>query len=92
MEMLNGFLKYDPLGVLNFAARVALASRPYNYNIDSFSIAQVTQLVETVLADFRSRVREGEGMKDLITILDISAEAGWTEALRLIWKLDEIYR
>lgn len=53
---------------------------------------EVVKFVETVLADHRSEVREGESLEDLLNLLDIFAKTGWSDALRLVWRLDEIFR
>ncbi len=92
MELLNGVLRYDPRGVLHMAAGVAKSSSRYGYNLDSLAIRETVKLTEAVLADYRHEVREGEPLRDLLTLLDVFAEAGWPDALRLIWRLDEVYR
>jgi hypothetical protein len=92
MEILNDVLRYDPRGVLHMAARVAQSSKPFGYNADSLAVREVVNLVESILADYRSEVREGESLRDLLNLLDVFAEAGWPEALKLVWRLDEIFR
>jgi len=92
MELLNGVLKYDPKGVLHMAAGVAKSSEPYSYNLDSLAISQVVKLVESILADYRIEVRDGKPLLDLLNLLDTFAKAGWPDALRLVWRLDEVFR
>ena len=92
MELLNGVLKYDPKGVLHMAAGVAKSSKPSGYNLDSLAIREVVKLVEAILADYRDEVRDGESLRDLLNLLDIFAETGWPDALRLVWRLDEVFR
>jgi hypothetical protein len=92
MELLNGVLKYDPKGVLHMAAGVAKSSKPAGYNLDSLAIREVVKLVEAILADYRNEVRDGESLRDLLNLLDIFAETGWPDALRLVWRLDEVFR
>jgi len=92
MELLNGVLKYDPKGVIHIAAGVAKSSEPANYNLDSLAIGQVVKLVEAILADYRSEVRDGESLEDLLNLLDIFAKTGSPDALRLVWRLDEVFR
>jgi len=74
------------------APGVAKSSEPANYNLDSLAIGQVVKLVEAILADYRSEVRDGESLKDLLNLLDIFAKTGWPDALRLVWRLDEVFR
>ena len=78
MEILNDVLIYDPKGVLHMAAKVVQSSKPFGYNADSLAVREVVNLVESILADYRSEVREGESLQDLLNLLDVFAEAGWT--------------
>jgi NACHT domain len=92
MELLNGVLKYDPTGALHMAAGVAESSEPTNYNLDSMAIREVVKMVEAILADHRTEVQAPESLEDLLLLLDIFAKTGWSEALQLVWRLDEIFR
>jgi len=92
MELLNRVLRHDPQSVLHFAVGVAKSSEPYGYNLDSMAVREVTKLLESILSDFRDKVRDGESLQDLLDLLDIFAKTGWPEALRLVWRLDEVFR
>ena len=92
MELLRRFLKCNPKEVLHLAESVARSSQQTGYNLDSLAVAEVVKFVEIVLADHRSDVREGQALEDLLNLLDIFAEVGWTEALRVVWRLDEVFR
>ena len=92
MELLNGVLKHDPPGVLHLAHRVASISRDGRYNLDSMAVQEVVKLVESILANHRADVRDGPSLNDLLSLLDIFAEVGWPDALRLVWRLDEVFR
>ena len=92
MQLLTSFLSCNPKKVLHLAARVAKASEQLGYNLDSLAVRDVVELVEIILADHRHEVRDGEGLDDLLNLLDLFAKTGWPEALRLIWHLDEIFR
>jgi hypothetical protein len=92
MELLNNVLPFDPEGVVHMAAVLAIVSKPTGYNFDSLAIEEVVRLVETVLASYRYEVRKDKPLEDLLTLLDTFAEAGWPQALRLVWRLDEIFR
>jgi hypothetical protein len=74
------------------AVQVAKASQPQGYNLDSLAIREVVDLVESILADYRFFVQQGASLNDLLELLDIFTQVGWTEALRLVWRLDEIFR
>jgi len=91
-RLLNNVLKFDPKGVLHMAAEVALSSKPFGYNLDSTAVKEVVKTVETILADHRNEVREVSALEDLLNLLDVFAETGWSEAIQLTWRLDEIFR
>lgn len=90
MEFLNDFVKVDPRGVLKMAWQIT--SRSPGYNLDSLAIDQVVKLVEVILADHRDQMREPESLQELLDLLEIFAETGWSQALRLVWRLDEVFR
>jgi hypothetical protein len=92
MELLNGVISCDPKGALGMAAAVARASEFDSFNLDPMAVDEVVKLVEAVLADHRDAVIEGEPLADLLSLLDTFAKAGWPAALRLVWRLDEIFR
>ena len=74
------------------ATGVALSSKATGYNLDSLAVRDVVGLVEAILADHRSEVRDPASLEDLLTLLDIFAETGWPDALQLVWRLDEVFR
>jgi hypothetical protein len=90
MEILNGFIGIDPPGVLKMAWQIT--QRSPGYKFDALAIAEVVKLVEAILADHRNQMREPESLQHLLELLDIFAETGWSEALRLVWRLDEVFR
>jgi len=92
MELLNGILRYDPQLALRMATEVVSCSKPFGYNLDSMAMRETVKLVESILADHRESVQEEASIKNLLKLLDAFVEAGWPEALNLVWRLDEIYR
>jgi hypothetical protein len=92
MQLLAGAVDYDVNGVLRLATLVARGSEKSRYPFDSLAIKEVVELVEKILADYRGDIRDAESFKNLVALLDIFAAAGWPEALRLVWRLDEVYR
>ena len=92
MELLTSFLSCNPKEVLGLAEGVARSSEPFGYNLDALAVEDVVQLVEIILADHRSEVRDGQGLEDLLNLLDIFTKTGWPDALRLVWRLDEVFR
>ena len=92
MQLLTSFLSCNPKEVLHLAEGVARSSEPFGYNLDALAVEDVVKLVEIVLADHRNEVRDGQGLEDLLNLLDIFAKTGWPDALRLVWRLDEVFR
>jgi len=92
MEFLNDAVRYDPDGVLTLSSELALVSAPYNYQLDPLAVREVVKLVETVLADYRDIVQEGVALESLLSLLDVFVDAGWPDALQLVWRLDEVFR
>ena len=92
MELLTSFLRCNPKEVLHLAEGVAKSSERFDYNLDSLAVEDVVKLVEIVLADHRNEVRDGQSLEDLLNLLDIFAKTGWADALRLVWRLDEVFR
>ena len=92
MRLLTSFLSCNPEEVLHLAEEVARSSEPAGYTLDSLAVRDVVEFVEIVLADHRHEVRDGQGLEDLLNLLDIFAKTGWSDALRLVWRLDEVFR
>ena len=92
MQLLTSFLSCNPKEVLHLAEGVVRSSERFGYSLDSLAVEDVVNLVEIVLADHRDEVRDGQGLEDLLNLLDIFAKTGWPEALRLVWRLDEVFR
>lgn len=92
IQLINGVLSYDPPTALRLAAKVVQASKPHGYNFDSLAMKEIVRLVETILADHRGEIQDTSSIRFLLDLLDAFVEAGWSDALQLVWRLDEIYR
>ena len=92
MQLLRSFLGCNPKEVLHLATGVVRSSEPFGYNLDSIAVRDVVEFVEIVLADYRHEVRDGEALEDLLNLLDLFAKIGWSDALKLVWRLDEVFR
>lgn len=92
MELLNGVLAYDVKHVLHLAHNVARVGTSGGYNLDSMAVREVVKLIETILANHRVDVRDGDALEDLLGILDIFSDVGWPDAMKLVWRLDEVFR
>ncbi len=93
MQLLTNFLNCDPKRVIILADDVAKSSERFGYNLESLAVQDVVKLVEIVLADHRDVVRDDEDcLNSLLNLLDIFAKTGWSDALKLVWRLDEVFR
>ncbi len=92
MQLLRSFLDCNPKEVLHLATEVVKSSEKFGYTLDTLAVREVVEFVEIVLADYRHEVRDGEALKDLLDLLDLFAKIGWSDALKLVWRLDEVFR
>ena len=92
IQLLKSFLICNPKKVLHLAARVVKSSEQFGYTLDALAVRDVVEFVEIVLADHRDEVRDGEALDDLLNLLDMFAKTGSSDALRLVWRLDEVFR
>ena len=93
IKLLTSFLICNPKKVLHLASGVVKSSERFGYTLDSIAVMDIVKLVEIVLADYRHIVRDDEEcMEDLLNLLDLFAKTGWTDALNLVWRLDEVFR
>lgn len=92
MQLLNEVVRFDARTAVIMAARAARAGEGANYNIDSLAIREVVELVEYVLADHRGELQDTESIQALMDLLDVFAATGWPEAIKLVWRLDDLFR
>ena len=59
----------------------------------SHLVRDVVEFVEIILADYRYEERDDRScMENLLNLLDMFAKTGWPDALKLVWRLDEVFR
>ena len=93
IQLLTCFLKCDPKIVISLAEGVASSSERFGYTFDSIAVKDIVDLVEIVLADYQHIVRDDEeSLEHLLNLLDLFAKTGWSDALNLVWQLDEVFR
>lgn len=93
MQLLTSFLSCNPKEVLRLAERVAGSSERFGYTLDAIAVIDIVDLVEIVLADYRHVVKDdNESLESLLNLLDLFAKTGWSDALKLVWRLDEVFR
>ncbi len=91
MEIFNAVVSAEPVKVLMLASTLLNGPR-LGYEFDQMAITQVVQLTETLLADHREILRDGQNAARLGDIIDVFVSAGWPQATRLVMRLDSAIR
>jgi hypothetical protein len=92
MGMLEAFVPLDPRGVFLRIGQVLRAGQKGGYQYESLAIDQLVRLVERYFAEYRRLLQQdSECRETLIKILDIFISAGWPNAQRLSYRLDDIF-
>lgn len=93
IKLLKSFLNCNPKEVLHLVEGVTKSSETFGYTLDGLVVREIVQLVEIVLTDYQHVVRDDdECMESLLKLLDLFAKSGWSEAQKLVWRLDEVFR
>ena len=93
LETLESFVNFDPSGVFLRIAATLRAAKPNNYHYEQLAAGLFVRLVEEYLADYGYIFKERDDCrKALLDILDIFVAAGWPEARRLTFGLEEQFR
>ncbi len=93
LETLESFVTFDPPRVFLRIAGVLRAAKPNNYQYEQLAAGLFVRLVEEYLADYGYIFKESEDCrKALLEVLDIFVAAGWPEARRLTFGLEEQFR
>jgi len=93
LETLEHFIPVDPRGVFLRIHRVVLASQQAGYQYESLAADLIVRLIERYLAEYRSLLQQdNDCRRALIEILDVFVKAGWPNARRLTYRLEEIFR
>lgn len=91
-ELMNEVLKYDPVDVLQMTTNIVRSSQTSGYHFDVFAVKEAVKLIDSLLADHQEKLRANAVLENLLTLIDIFAEAGWPEALELLGRLSEVAR
>lgn len=95
IETLNGVIKFYPeeaASILEMVSSITLLSIRTGYPFDPSAVKEVVNLTETLLADHKQLLRNSDSLSQLVLLLNVYVESGWSEALELLWKLDEAFR
>ncbi|WP_162864075.1 hypothetical protein [Pseudomonas viridiflava] len=62
------------------------------YHFEALAIAAVARIAQLYIADYREVFEDGARRAGLISILQVFSEAGWPEALMLLYELPDLLR
>ena len=91
-QSLNLVLHYDVSFVLKSVLQITRYAEVTNYTLDPSSLAEIVNMTEKLFADYRYLLQESEPFGELVELLEIFAKAGWVDAMKLLWKLDEVFK
>lgn len=93
LELLENYVDVDQAKVFLLMHKVTREGQKGSYQHESLAADLIVRVVERYLAEYRPLFRENqECRRALIDILDIFVKAGWPSALRLTYRLEEIFR
>lgn len=95
VQTLNGVIRFYPeeaQSILDMASKITELSYKTGYTFDPSSIKEIVSLTEVLFADHKELLRDDKSLDQLVSILDLYVQSGWTEALELLWKLDEAFK
>lgn len=93
LRTLEAYVPIDPLGVWLRIAQVVRQARVHGVQLRHMAADLAVELVERYLADYRSEIwGSPKARLALADILDGFVEVGWPNALRLAYRLEQIYR
>ena len=92
IQSLNKVLEYDPADILSMIWAINKCAASASYTFDSMAIREMVSITEKLFADHRDLLLQDDSFKNLINLLDLYINSGWTEALELLWKLDEVFK
>jgi hypothetical protein len=92
VETLEQSVNFDPRGVLLRTARVLKAAEAWGYQHDPLAIRLFVRLTQSYLATHRELLTDTACRDALLSALDTFVEAGWPDARRLVYRLDDAFR
>ena len=92
VETLEQSVNFDPRGVLLRVGRVLRAAGDWGYQHDSLAIALFVRLTQRYLAEHRELLTDRDCRDALLGALELFVQAGWPDARRLVYRLDEAFR
>lgn len=93
IETVMPIIAHDPVAAFLRIATAVRSGGQWGFQYESIAANLVVGIVERYLAEYRAVMRENQQCLDsLLQVIDIFVQAGWPEANRLIYRLDDLYR
>ena len=92
METLESFIDLDPRDVLLRTGRVLQAARTWHYQHDQTALSLFVKITQRYLAEHRDLLVDADCRASMLASLEFFVDAGWPEARRLVYRLDEAFR
>ncbi len=90
---LETLMPADPSAVLQRIAITIRGALAFGYQYDGMAIRLGVRLVERYLSEYVAVLCESQDRrKEILAILDVFVQAGWPEALKLVYRLDDVFR
>lgn len=87
MELFSQMLDFDPVGIVDAAAKLCTMNL-FGYQFDQQAVSAMANFVEKFLADQKQYLSQPDVATKLGQILDLFIDAGWPEASRILTNLD----
>lgn len=68
------------------------AARTWNYQHDQTALSLFVKLTQRYLAEHRDLLADADCRASMLASLEFFVDAGWPEARRLVYRLDEAFR
>jgi hypothetical protein len=93
IQTLKSFVEFDPARVFHRIASVVESSRRFGYQYESMAVDLLVEITELYLAQYPALLQDdAQCRKELMAMLETFVTAGWPSALRLIYRLEDMYR
>lgn len=93
IKTLQSFIPIEPAEVFHKIASVVRSAERFGYQYDSLAVELLVEITELYLAQYPTLLQQDEQCRrELMYVLETFVNAGWPSALRLIYRLEEIYR
>lgn len=93
IETLQSFVPFSPAEVFHAISNVIRSAKSWGYQYESMAVDLLVKVIERYLAEQRNLLQEDlQCREELIDILETFVSAGWPSALRLSYRMEEIFR